>query len=174
MSKESISLIKSGLNITKLLEQLNAALAEEWLAHYQYWIGAQVVEGIMRSEVQKEFEEHAREEATHAEMLAKRIIQLGGVPVLDPVQWPLLSRCKYEPPLNPDSILLLSQNVKAERCAIIRYHEIVQYTHSIDFTTCDIAKRILAEEEAHEQELQDFLQDFNVMKKTMEIGVEIH
>ena len=163
MAKESIAIIKNDLSVSSLLSHLNAALSEEWLAHYQYWIGAQVIEGIMRSPIQKEFEEHAREEAQHAQWLAERIIQLEGVPVLDPTQWTTLARCKYETPLNPDSILLLNQNVKAERCAILRYHEIAEYTHGIDFTTCDLAKRIMAEEEKHEQELQDFLQDAHIL-----------
>ena len=39
-----------------------------------YWIGALVVEGAMRPNVQSEFEEHANEERKHAEMIAKRII----------------------------------------------------------------------------------------------------
>ena len=60
-------------------------MAEEWLAYYQYWIGALVVEGAMRPNVQSEFEEHANEERKHAEMIAKRIIELEGVSLfLDP------------------------------------------------------------------------------------------
>ena len=35
-----------------------------------------------------------------------------------------------------------------------------------DFTTCDIAKHILAEEEEHEQDLQDYLTDIVRMKKS--------
>lgn len=175
MAKESIALIKNDLSISSLLSQLNAALAEEWLAHYQYWIGAQVIEGIMRSSVQKEFEEHSKEEAKHAQWIAERIIQLEGVPVLDPTQWTALSRCKYDAPTNPDSVLLLNQNVKAERCAVIRYHEIAEYTHGIDHTTCDLAKRIMAEEEKHEQELQDFLQDIQRIYSSlkMERGIRV-
>ena len=61
----------------------SAALAEEWLAYYQYWVGALVVEGAMRADVQGEFEEHAEEERRHAQLLADRIIELEGVPVLD-------------------------------------------------------------------------------------------
>ncbi len=170
MAKESIALIKSDLSISSLLSQLNAALSEEWLAHYQYWIGAQVIEGIMRSSIQKEFEEHAIEEAKHAQWIAERIIQLEGIPILDPSQWTTLSRCKYDAPTNPDSIILLKQNMKAERCAIIRYHEIAEYTHGIDYTTCDLAKRIMAEEEKHEQELQDFLRDIENVYSNIKLG----
>lgn len=172
MSKESIISLRKKLDLPHLLDQMNAALSEEWLAYYQYWIGAQVVEGYMRTEVQKEFEEHAREEAKHIEWLSKRIIALEGVPVLDPRQWTELSRCKYEAPTQPDVLNLLHQNIRAERCAIMRYIEIIRETEGIDFTTCDIAKRILAEEEEHEQELFDFLNDVRYMKEYVEARLE--
>ena len=83
MAKESILILRQRIEVPKLLDQLNAALSEEWLAYYQYWVGSFVVEGAMRSDVQREFEEHALEEYNHAKMLADRIIQLEGVPVLD-------------------------------------------------------------------------------------------
>jgi hypothetical protein len=35
----------------KLLNLLNKALADEWLAYYQYWIGAKVVKGPMKDAV---------------------------------------------------------------------------------------------------------------------------
>ena len=94
-----------------LISQLNAALAEEWLAYYQYWVGALVVEGAMRADVQSEFEEHAEEERKHAQLLANRIIELEGVPVLDPKKWFELARCKYDAPQEFDSISLLKDNV---------------------------------------------------------------
>ena len=40
------------------------------------------------------------------------------------------------------------------------------FTNGKDFTTCDIAKHILAEEEEHEQDLQDYLTDIVRMKKS--------
>ncbi|MBR5475991.1 MAG: ferritin [Bacteroidaceae bacterium] len=168
MAKESVLILRQRLELPKLLEQLNAALSEEWLAYYQYWIGSLVVEGAMRSDVQREFEEHAEEEYRHAKMLADRIIQLEGVPVLDPAQWITLARCKYAAPLNNDVISVLKQNIAAERCAVIRYEEIASFTNNIDFTTCDIAKRIMAEEEEHEQDLQDFLRDVQWVMQSVE------
>ena len=62
MAKESVKILQGKLDVKSLIDQLNAALSEEWLAHYQYWVGALVVEGAMRADVQGEFEEHAEEE----------------------------------------------------------------------------------------------------------------
>ena len=153
MARESVKILQGKLDVESLIAQLNAALAEEWLAYYQYWIGALVVEGAMRADVQGEFEEHAEEERRHAQLLADRIIELEGVPVLDPKQ-------------GFDSVSLLKDNVASERCAILRYQEIADFTNGKDFTTCDIAKHILAEEEEHEQDLQDYLTDIARMKKS--------
>ena len=169
MARESILILRQRIDLPVLLGQLNAALSEEWLAFYQYWIGAQIVEGAMRSDVQREFEEHAMEEFKHAKLVADRIIQLEGTPVLDPAQWTQLARCKYTPPLNSDVINVLKQNIAAERCAIIRYEEIATLCNNVDYTTCDIAKRIMAEEEEHEQDLQDLQRDVEWIVKEMSI-----
>ena len=169
MTRESILILRQRIDLPVLLGQLNAALSEEWLAFYQYWIGAQIVEGAMRSDVQREFEEHAMEEFKHAKLVADRIIQLEGTPVLDPAQWTQLARCKYTPPLNSDVINVLKQNIAAERCAIIRYEEIATLCNNVDYTTCDIAKRIMAEEEEHEQDLQDLQRDIEWTIKEVSI-----
>ena len=39
MAKESVKILQGKLDVESLISQLNAALAEEWLAYYQYWIG---------------------------------------------------------------------------------------------------------------------------------------
>ena len=72
------------------------------------------------------------------------------------------------PALNTDVMNLLKQNVAAERCAIVRYEEIASFCNNVDYTTCDIAKRIMAEEEEHEQDLQDLLRDVEWIVKAME------
>lgn len=168
MAKESVLILRKRIDLPELLSQLNAALSEEWLAFYQYWIGSLVVEGAMRSDVQREFEAHAMEEFKHARELADRIVQLEGVPVLDPQQWSILARCKYSVPLEADVLNLLKQNIAAERCAIVRYEEIASFCNNVDYTTCDIAKRIMADEEEHEQDLQDLLRDVEWIVRAVE------
>lgn len=58
---KKVKILQGKLDV-KFDYQLNATLSEEWLAYYQYWVGALVVEGAMRADVQGEFEEHAEEE----------------------------------------------------------------------------------------------------------------
>ncbi len=153
------------LDKQELLKELKIAFAEEWLAYYQYWIGAQVVVGPMRTEVIEEFLEHAKEELKHADWLSERIIQLGDVPPLDPDEWKKLAFCKYEAPTEPYVMNLIEQNVVAERCAIARYQKICDMTCGKDYVTYKISAKILKEEVEHEQEIGDFGDDIRAGQK---------
>ncbi|NMC41325.1 MAG: ferritin, partial [Bacteroidales bacterium] len=49
MAEIGRSIVK--MNVDELINLLNKALADEWLAYYQYWIGAKVVKGPMKDAV---------------------------------------------------------------------------------------------------------------------------
>lgn len=149
----------------KLLQLLNVAYAEEWLAYYQYWIGAQVAVGPMRTSIVEEFMEHANEELKHAKWLSDRIIQLGGMPVLNPNEWESIAQCRYEAPTQPYIMNLLEQNLVAERCAISRYQQICDMCFGKDYDTFRVAAKILKEELEHEQEIGDFEEDIRLGKE---------
>ncbi len=142
-----------------LMDQLQTAFAEEWLAYYQYWVGAQVAVGPMRKAIAAEFMEHANEELDHAGKLAKRIIELGGTPLINPNMWEKFAMCKYDEPSNPCVAKLLEQNLVAERCAIARYQKICEMTDGKDFVTFHMSREILDEEVEHEQEIGDYIND---------------
>ncbi len=163
MGKEAIkvSLVDSG----KLLDMLNAALSEEWLAYYQYWIGARLMEGPMRSEVEPELLLHADQELNHAVLVVSRIIQLGGTPVINPADWTRLARCSYDEPSDPYIEVILEQNLKGERCAIRRYQEIADFTAGKDHATHQMAVQILNEELEHEDDIESWIADLERMKE---------
>ena len=155
-----------GMDVKQLIELLNKALADEWLAYYQYWVGAKVIKGPMRSDVQKELEEHAGEELEHANLLAERIIQLGGVPLLDPNEWSKKSSCGYEAPADPNVRMVLEQNIKGEQCAIVVYHKILEKVKlGNDPVTFHLVRKILQDEVKHEQDLEDLLDDLELLKE---------
>ena len=164
MGKESVKII-SGLDVNKLIEMLNEALSEEWLAYYQYWIGGRVMEGNMRPSIETEFEKHANEELGHAAMLVDRIIQLEGKPVLSPEEWFKLAKCKYMTPNDPFVGSLLNDNLSAERCAIDRYKSIVDYTFGKDHVTYKMALSIMEDEMEHEQDIQNWIEDMRIAKE---------
>jgi bacterioferritin len=165
MGKSAIKV--SSVDVDNLLEMLNAALSEEWLAYYQYWIGARLMEGPMRSEVEPELLVHANEELAHAELVANRIIQLGGIPVINPADWTKLARCAYDEPSDPYIEIILEQNLKGERCAIQRYEEIADFTSGKDHATHQMAVQILNDELEHEDDIESWLRDLNRMKEEL-------
>jgi bacterioferritin len=165
MGKEAKKI--ASVDVGKLLEMLNAALAEEWLAYYQYWIGARLMEGPMRSEVEPELLLHATQELNHAVLVVNRIIQLGGTPVINPKDWTKLARCPYDEPSDPYIEVILEQNLRGERCAIQRYQEIADYTNGKDHSTHQMAVQILNEELEHENDIEDWITDINRMKEEL-------
>ncbi len=165
MGKHGVDILN--LDVDKLIQMLNEALAEEWLAYYQYWIGSRVLEGPMRTDIEQELQVHADQELNHAVMVADRIDQLGGTPVLSPADWMKLSKCKYAAPEDPYIEVILDQNLDAERCAIKRYQEIADFTYGKDHTTYKMATTILEEELEHEQEIEDWMADIDIMKENL-------
>jgi len=151
------------MNVDELLMMLNKALSDEWLAYYQYWVGAKVVKGPMKDAVISELTLHATEELSHAELLATRIIQLGGTPVLSPEEWMKLTNCGYEPPFNHYVEDVLLQNIKGEQCAIRTYSSYLDKTKDGDPVTYNIILTILTQEEEHEEDLQALKEDLELM-----------
>lgn len=146
-------------NIDEIVTLLNKAYADEWLAHYQYWVGSKVVKGIMKEAVIAELVQHAADELRHATMVADRIIQLGGTPLLHPKDWLTHTICGYDAPQNPQVLEVLAQNIKGEQCAISVYDKIATLTKDSDIVTYNIATQIMADEVLHEEELQALQED---------------
>jgi bacterioferritin len=154
-----------GKDADQLIELLNQALADEWLAYYQYWMGAKVAAGPMRGAVAAELEEHATEELNHGLMLVERILQLGGTPLLSPSDWFERTNCGYEAPEDPYVGVLLEQNVAGEQCAIEVYRDMMDFTRDIDPVTYEMALQIMTDELEHEEDLQALQEDLELMKE---------
>lgn len=154
-----------GEHLGRVLELLNKAFADEWLAYYQYWIGAKVVEGPMKDAVIAELMQHAADELRHADMVSNRIIQLGGTPLTTPKQWFEWTNCGYDAPDNPFVEMVLEQNIAGEQCAISTYNSIIEEMGMKDPVTYNIAVQILEDEVEHEEDLQALLIDLGVILK---------
>jgi len=152
-----------GIDIQLLLKLLNQAYASEWLAYYQYWLGAKVIKGPMKDAVAAELTLHATEELGHATLVSNRIIQLGGTPVLSPKDWFDLSPCKYDAPADPYVAVLLDQNIEGEQCAISTYKGLMDATKDKDMVTYNMALTILEQEVEHEEDLQNLREDLDLM-----------
>ncbi|WP_321430655.1 ferritin-like domain-containing protein [uncultured Methanolobus sp.] len=154
-----------GLDVNELIDLLNKALADEWLAYYQYWIGAKVIKGPMREAATAELIEHANDELRHADMVSNRILQLGGTPVLSPQEWYDITNCGYEAPEDSFVKKILEQNIKGEQCAIQVYSNILEKVKDKDPVTYEIVLQILTDEIEHEDDLQAVMEDIELMQR---------
>lgn len=152
-----------GMDVGELLELLNKAFADEWLAHYQYWLGAKIVKGPMKEAVIAELLQHAADEMRHADMVANRIVQLGGTPITTPRDWFSMTNCGYEAPDDPFVKTILAQNIKGEQCAIGVYRDLMKATATADPVTYNMALTILQDEVEHEEDLQSELEDLEIL-----------
>ena len=154
-----------GMDVDELLQLLRKAFCDEWLAYHQYWLGAKLVKGPMKDAVGAELLQHATEELLHADMLAMRIIQLGGTPVTKPSEWSQYANCGYEAPDDPFVLTLLEQNIKGEQCAIGIYKQLLDLTREKDPVTYNVVLTILQQEVEHEEDLQALLEDYELLVK---------
>jgi len=157
MKRKGLEIIKA--DVKQIIDHLNKALSDEWLAYYQYWLGEKLVKGKFREEVAAELGQHAGDELKHAGMIADRIIQLGGTPVLKPEDWYKLTNCGYEAPEDPAVIPVLKQNIKGEQCAIGVYQKLAEALKDKDPITYYMVLSILKDEVEHEDDLINILED---------------
>ena len=153
MAKRGNAIIK-GIEIEEVVRLLNKAYADEWLAYYQYYIESKVIKGIMKDAAIAELDQHATDELRHADMVAQRILQLGGTPLLSPKDWFTHTNCGYEEPKDFDVVAILEDAIKGEQCAITTYSDLAEMTKDKDIVTYDIVSQILADEVEHEEDLQ--------------------
>jgi len=155
-----------GNQADKVIELLNKAYADEWLAYYQYWVGAKVTKGPMKDAVIAELTQHSADELRHAGLVSDRIIQLGGTPVTKPEDWYKWTNCGYDAPDDPFVKEVLLQNIRGEQCAIGVYKSLLDFTKDIDPITYNMVLTILQDEVEHEEDLQALMEDFELMKRS--------
>ncbi|QOW18655.1 bacterioferritin [Lysobacter ciconiae] len=138
-----------------VIRLLNEALATELVCVLRYKRHYFMASGLMADSIKAEFLEHAREEEAHGDMLAERIVQLGGEPDFNPDI--LSKRAHAEYVEGTDLRDMVKEDLVAERIAIDSYRQMINYIGDKDTTTKRILESILAQEEEHADELSDML-----------------
>ena len=139
-----------------VLRLLNEALATEIVCVLRYRRHYYMASGIHAQAVAEEFLQHALEEQGHADLLAARIIQLGGDPDFNPDG--LLSRSHSEYIEGKGLLDMIKEDLVAERIAIDSYAEMIHYIGEDDPTTRRMLVGILATEEEHADELKTLIE----------------
>ncbi|MBK7677183.1 MAG: bacterioferritin [Candidatus Accumulibacter sp.] len=138
-----------------VIETLNEALATELVCVLRYKRHYFMAAGIHAAPVAAEFLAHATEEMAHADLLAKRIIELGGEPNFSPDGLAARSHAEY---VEGDSLgSMITEDLIAERIAIESYREMIAYLGNRDPSTVRMLEEILASEEEHAEDLSSLL-----------------
>jgi bacterioferritin len=151
-------------NVSEVVMLLNQALATEIVCVLRYRANHFMARGIHAKNVAIEFLAHSNEEQEHADLIAGRIVQLGGTPNLAPDNLLELSHVEYI--IGESLVDMIKENLIAERIAIDSYRELIHYLGDKDPTTSLMLKEILTTEEAHADELADLLEGLPVTDLT--------
>ena len=143
-------------DVNRVLEVLNASLATELVCVLRYRQHHFAAKGLDSEPVAAEFLVHANEEQQHADSLATRIGQLGGVPDMNPDTLTARAHSEYETASTLEE--MIKENLVAERIAIASYTEIINWIGDGDPTTRRLFEDILVVEEEHADDLLNFLE----------------
>jgi bacterioferritin len=136
---------------------LNEALATEIVCVLRYKRHYFMASGIHAEGVAAEFLQHANEEQGHADLIAQRIVQLGGEPNFNPDGLTSRSHAEY---VEGETLLdMIKEDLVAERIAIDSYREMIAYAGNDDPTTRRMLEGILAMEEEHAEDLVSLLSE---------------
>jgi bacterioferritin len=138
-----------------VVKVLNEALATEIVCVLRYKRHYFMANGIQARGAAAEFAQHAVEEQAHADLLAARIVQLGGAPDFSPAGLAARSHSEYTE--GSDLAEMIREDLIAERIAIDTYGEIIRYIGNNDPTTRVMLESILAKEEEHAEDLSSML-----------------
>jgi bacterioferritin len=147
-----------------ILKLLNEALATELVCVLRYRRHYYMAEGVLAEGVKKEFLEHSNEEQEHADLIAERIVQLGGAPNFDPNGLSTRSHAEYAEGHSLED--MITEDLVAERVAIESYREMVEYMGSHDPSSRRLLERILAVEEEHAEELSSMLKGVHALSRS--------
>ena len=140
-----------------IVKLLNDSLATELVCVLRYKRHYFTAHGLASPRVAEEFLEHANEEAAHADSIAERIVQLGGMPDFSPNS--LLERSHADYDESTDLKSMLRANLTAERIAVEAYRQMIGLIGDKDPTTRRLIESILQKEEEHAEDLADLLKE---------------
>ncbi len=139
----------------KLIETLNALLADELAAINQYTVHAEMCEDWGYGKLHESFEKRALQEMRHAEQLIGRILFLGGRPIVTQ-----LSNIH----IGENVPKQIEYDLAAEEGAIKAYNDAIKLAGEVgDNATRDILVNILNDEDSHVDELEELLDQIEQM-----------
>lgn len=141
-----------------VVSSLNRLRSTEITSYLQYKQHGYMAVSLLSPGLKTEFEAHAQQELVHADRLATRIQQLGGVPIFDLQELAgKAAAIGVHPEQGATLTEMVIENLLLERRQIEAYTALIREIGDKDLVTREILLGILAETETHASELADFL-----------------
>jgi bacterioferritin len=117
------------------------------------------LDGVRAEEIKKSLALDVTEELNHAQTLAKRIKEIGGlIPASKDFKAVQTYLQTIEDTTNVQSVI--EGVIEAENGAIKQYNKIIKLCEGEDYVTQDMAIGLLAQEESHRREFVGFLKEY--------------
>ncbi|SLM46628.1 putative bacterioferritin [Nitrospira japonica] len=141
-----------------VVSSLNRLRSTEITSYLQYKQHGYMAVSLLSPGLKGEFEAHAQQELAHADKLAMRIQQLGGVPIFDLQELAgKAAAIGIHPEQGATLTEMVIENLLLERRQVEAYTALIREIGDKDLVTRETLLGILAETETHASELADFL-----------------
>ena len=143
----------------QIIEELTKAYWAEIETVMNYISHSVNLDGLRAEEIKKSLATDVTEEITHAQILGKRIKELGGI--LPGSKEFKATQDTLQPKEDTTDLASVIRGVlDAENGAIEQYKKIIKICDGEDYVTQDIAIQTLADEESHKSMFEGFLKEY--------------
>ena len=141
-----------------IVQALNDLRSTEITSYLQYMQHQYMAVSLLSPGLKTEFEAHATQELDHANRLADRVQQLGGVPIYDPKEIASkAAKVGIAPEQGATLAEMVTEDLMLERQQIQVYTSLIRELGDQDLVTRQVLLGILTETEKHASELADYL-----------------
>jgi len=141
-----------------VVQALNSLRSTEIMSYLQYMQHQYMAVSLLSPGMKTEFGAHATQELDHADRLAARVQQLGGVPIYDPKEISSKAANVGVAPEQGTSLAeMVTEDLILERQQIETYTALIRELGDQDLVTRQVLLSILVETEKHASELADYL-----------------
>ncbi|MEO1497934.1 MAG: ferritin-like domain-containing protein [Planctomycetota bacterium] len=143
----------------EVIELLTSAYCMELETVMNYLANSTNLDGVRAEEIKKSLAADITEEIGHAQQLAKRIKQLGGVA---PGSKAVKVGNQIQPPEDTtDVVAVIKAVIAAEEAAVNHYRTVIKATDGEDYITQDLCIQLMADEEEHLVLFRGFLKEYD-------------
>ncbi len=145
-------------DVGHVVRALNSLRSTEIMSYLQYMQHQYMAVSLLSPGMKTEFAAHATQELDHANRLADRVQQLGGVPIYDPKE--ISSKAAnvgVVPEQGATLAEMVTEDLMLERQQIEVYTALIRELGDQDLVTRQVLLSILVETEKHASELADYL-----------------